>query len=91
MNPHFGHVAAALEADIRAHGGVIRSGSPVESLHQLRGTRAVLLDVAPRGLLNIGGDQLRLRHLPDGKHGNVSDIHDDVDRHDRDDAYRYPQ
>jgi phytoene dehydrogenase-like protein len=68
-------IAAALEADIRAHEGVIRTGSPIESLQQLRGTRAVLLDVAPRGLLNIGGDQLPgkyRRSLESFRYGNGS-------------------
>lgn len=55
-------IAAALEADIRAHSGVIHTGAPIESLHELRGARATLLDVAPRGLLNIAGDRLPARY-----------------------------
>lgn len=68
-------IAAALEADIRAHGGVIHTGAPIDSLQQLRGARAVLLDVAPRGLLTIGGDQLPgkyRRSLESFRYGNGS-------------------
>lgn len=68
-------IAAALEADIRAHGGVIRTGATIESLQQLRGARATLLDVAPRGLLNIAGDSLPARYrqaLEAFRYGNGS-------------------
>ncbi|MGY4543372.1 phytoene dehydrogenase-like protein [Arthrobacter sp. UYNi723] len=68
-------IAAALEADIRAHGGVIHTGATIESLHELRGARATLLDVAPRGLLNIAGDSLPARYrqaLEAFRYGNGS-------------------
>ncbi len=68
-------IAAALEADIRAHGGVIHTGSPIESLKQLGGTRAVLLDVAPQGLVHIAGDQLPAKYrqsLESFRYGNGS-------------------
>ncbi|WP_248763442.1 NAD(P)/FAD-dependent oxidoreductase [Pseudarthrobacter sp. SSS035] len=68
-------IAAALEADIRAHGGVIHTGATIESLQQLRGVRATLLDVAPRGLLNIAGDSLPARYrqaLEAFRYGNGS-------------------
>ncbi|MHA7288928.1 phytoene desaturase family protein [Arthrobacter sp. MDT3-24] len=68
-------IAAALEADIRAHGGVIRTGATIESLHQLRGARATLLDVAPRDLLNIAGDSLPAKYrqaLEAFRYGNGS-------------------
>lgn len=68
-------IAAALEADIRAHGGVIHTGATIESLHQLRGARATLLDVAPRDLLNIAGDSLPARYrqaLQAFRYGNGS-------------------
>ncbi|RAX45129.1 dehydrogenase [Arthrobacter sp. AQ5-06] len=68
-------IAAALEADIRAHGGVIHTVATIESLHELRGARAVLLDVAPRGLLNIAGDRLPAKYrqgLETFRYGNGS-------------------
>jgi phytoene dehydrogenase-like protein len=68
-------IAAALEEDIRAHGGVIHTGAPIESLHQLRGAQAILLDVAPRGLLNIAGDRLPAKYrqsLETFRYGNGS-------------------
>jgi phytoene dehydrogenase-like protein len=51
-------IAAALADDIRAHGGVIHTGTPIDRLEQLPATRATLLDVAPRGLLDMAGDAL---------------------------------
>ena len=54
-------IAAALAEDIKEHGGVIHTGTPVESLRELGRPRATLLDVAPRGLLGIAGTE-----LPDG-------------------------
>jgi phytoene dehydrogenase-like protein len=68
-------IAAALEADLRAHGGVIHTGAPIESLVQLRGARANLLDIAPRGLLNIAGDRLPAKYrqaLETFRYGNGS-------------------
>ena len=68
-------IAAVLEADIRAHGGVIHTGAPIESLHELRGARATLLDVAPKGLLAIAGDGLPARYrqaLETFRYGNGS-------------------
>ncbi len=68
-------IAAALAADIRDHGGVIRTGEPVDSLEQLGGAHATLLDVAPRGLLDIAGDELPARYrrtLESFRYGNGS-------------------
>ncbi len=68
-------IAAALEADIRAHGGVIYTGAPIEGLQQLRGARATLLDVAPKGLLAIAGDSLPAKYrqsLETFRYGNGS-------------------
>jgi phytoene dehydrogenase-like protein len=68
-------IAAALADDIRAHGGVIHTGRPVESLKELAGSRAVLLDVAPRGLLDIAGAELPGRYrrsLESFRYGNGS-------------------
>lgn len=45
----------ALAADLRAHGGRIHTTSRVTDLRQLAHARAVLLDLAPRGLLDIAG------------------------------------
>jgi phytoene dehydrogenase-like protein len=55
-------IGAALADDIRAHGGVIHTGRPVESLKELAGAQAILLDVAPRGLLDIAGAELPGRY-----------------------------
>lgn len=68
-------IAAALASDIRAHGGVIHTDTPIDSLRQLRGARATLLDVAPRGLVNIAGDELPGKYrqaLESFRYGNGS-------------------
>lgn len=68
-------IAAALADDIRVHGGVIHTGRPVESLKDLGAPRATLLDVAPRGLLNVAGDALPdkyRRSLESFRYGNGS-------------------
>jgi phytoene dehydrogenase-like protein len=68
-------IAAALGDDIRAHGGVIHTGEPIDSLEQLRGARATLLDVAPQGLLGMAGDRLPgkyRRSLESFRYGNGS-------------------
>lgn len=68
-------ISAALRDDILAHGGVIHTDTPVESLRQLGGARATVLDVAPRGLLNIAGDDLPpkyRRSLESFRYGNGS-------------------
>ncbi|MEJ5946286.1 NAD(P)/FAD-dependent oxidoreductase [Pseudokineococcus basanitobsidens] len=51
-------IADALVDDVRAHGGTLRTGEHVTSLGQLPRARAVLLDVAAQGLLDLAGDQL---------------------------------
>ena len=56
-----GHVAAALEAEARSLGVEIETGHQVTSLAQLPDSRAVLLDVTPRQVVDIAGDR-----LPDG-------------------------
>ncbi|KQX69384.1 NAD(P)/FAD-dependent oxidoreductase [Angustibacter sp. Root456] len=43
----------AMAAAVTAHGGTIRTGHPVGSLAELPRARAVLLDVSPRGLLEL--------------------------------------
>lgn len=68
-------IAAALADDIRAHGGVIHTDAPVDSLQQLGGARVTLLDVAPQGLLNLAGDRLPPRYrrsLESFRYGNGS-------------------
>ena len=68
-------IAAALADDIRAHGGVFHTDRPVESLRELGGARATLLDVAPRGLLAIAGHDLPgkyRRSLESFRYGNGS-------------------
>lgn len=68
-------IAGALAEDIKAHGGVLHTGTPVESLKELGPARATLLDVAPRGLLNIAGAALPDRYrrsLESFRYGNGS-------------------
>src|SRR2546423_251357 len=52
----------ALTSYLRALGGEIETGRRVESLAELGDTRAVLLDVTPRGLLALAGDRLPARY-----------------------------
>ncbi|MDJ1112991.1 phytoene desaturase family protein [Microbacterium dauci] len=51
-------IADALEADLRAHGGEIVTGTTIRSLDELPPSRAVLLDIAPPALLRMAGDRL---------------------------------
>ena len=51
-------IAAALVAYLRALGGEAVVDSPVSSLDELPPARAVLADVAPRGLLALAGGRL---------------------------------
>ncbi len=55
-------IADALAAYLRSLGGVIETGTRVESLDELPPSRAVLLDVAPRELLRITGERLPGRY-----------------------------
>lgn len=52
----------ALASYLRSLGGEIETGRRVESLAELEDTRPVLLDVTPRGLLELAGDQLPPRY-----------------------------
>jgi phytoene dehydrogenase-like protein len=52
----------ALASYLRALGGEIETGQRVESLAELAGTRLVLLDVTPRGLIELAGDRLPARY-----------------------------
>ncbi|MBC8151482.1 MAG: NAD(P)/FAD-dependent oxidoreductase [Bacteroidetes bacterium] len=51
-------IANALASYFRSIGGEIETHTPVLSLSQLPPARAILLDVTPRQLLKIAGDQL---------------------------------
>lgn len=57
-----GRIADALAADIRAHGGVLHTGRHITDLGELPRAKAVLLDVAPKGLLALAGDRLPDRY-----------------------------
>jgi len=56
------HIANALAAHLRALGGEIRTNSPVEDLGLLPPARATLLDVTPRQLLRLAGDELPISY-----------------------------
>ncbi|HYN49135.1 MAG TPA: NAD(P)/FAD-dependent oxidoreductase, partial [Candidatus Nanopelagicales bacterium] len=51
-------LADALVGEVRRLGGEVVTGAPVRRLADLPPARAVLLDVAPRGLLALAGDRL---------------------------------
>ncbi len=68
-----GRIAEALAAIVREAGGVVETGSQVRSVGELDGAGPVLLDLVPRGVLRVAGDQLprwyagrleRYRHGP---------------------------
>lgn len=48
-------IATALSAYFQELGGVIQTGTPVTSLSQLPPSKALLLDLTPRQLLQLGG------------------------------------
>ncbi|WP_180686024.1 phytoene desaturase family protein [Streptomyces gossypiisoli] len=51
-------IAHALAADIRAHGGVLHTGTRVNDLRDLGGVPLILLDTGPKEFLRIAGDRL---------------------------------
>lgn len=55
-------IAGALAAYLRSLGGVIETGTRVNSLDDLPPARAILFDVAPRELIRIAGDRLPGRY-----------------------------
>jgi phytoene dehydrogenase-like protein len=55
-------ISDALASYLRSLGGEIEPGHRVESLAELGETRPVLLDVTPRGLLELAGDELPARY-----------------------------
>ena len=54
-------LADALIAHLRALGGELEVGAPVESLDELPRTRTVLCDVTPRQFVRLAGDRLDAR------------------------------
>jgi phytoene dehydrogenase-like protein len=54
-------IANAWAAAIREHGGRIETGRRVRSLDELPSADAVVLDLAPRGVLEIAGERLPAR------------------------------
>ena len=55
-------IADAMASLLRSLGGEIRTGSEVRSLADVRGARAVLLDLTPRQVLAVTGDALPARY-----------------------------
>lgn len=51
-------IADAMIADLRAHGGVVRTGVDITDLRQLPAARAVLLDITPRALVGLAGERM---------------------------------
>ncbi|MEU6111002.1 NAD(P)/FAD-dependent oxidoreductase [Streptomyces albidoflavus] len=51
-------IAEALVADIVAHGGRIHTGRMIKDLRELGDAPLLLLDVSPKGLLQLAGDRL---------------------------------
>jgi phytoene dehydrogenase-like protein len=55
-------LARALASHLRALGGEIVAGAPVESIDELQGVRTVLLDLTPRQVLRVAGHRLPGRY-----------------------------
>jgi phytoene dehydrogenase-like protein len=55
-------LTSALVGRLRSLGGELQTGVAVRSLTELPSARAVVLDVAPRGLLALAGDRLPPRY-----------------------------
>lgn len=51
-------IAAALVAELEAHGGRVETGRRVDALDELAGFDVVLLDVSPTAALRLAGDRL---------------------------------
>jgi phytoene dehydrogenase-like protein len=54
-------IAGVMADDILKHGGILHTGSPVTDIRELRHVSVVMLDLGPRGLLDIAR-----RVIPDG-------------------------
>ncbi|MEV8306863.1 NAD(P)/FAD-dependent oxidoreductase [Streptomyces flavidovirens] len=57
-----GRIADALAADIRAHGGVLRTGNPVNDLRDVSRAKVLLLDTGPKEFLRIAPGLLPARY-----------------------------
>jgi phytoene dehydrogenase-like protein len=55
-------IASALVSLLQAHGGEIVTGQRVTALRDLPGARATMLDVTPRQVVQLAGDQLPERY-----------------------------
>jgi phytoene dehydrogenase-like protein len=51
-------ITDALVADLRAHGGEVRAGSPVTDWRELPRARAYLFDTTPRTLVEVWGERI---------------------------------
>ncbi|MDD9207041.1 NAD(P)/FAD-dependent oxidoreductase [Georgenia sp. 10Sc9-8] len=51
-------IVDALVADLRTHGGEVRTGTPVRTWRQLPRARAYLFDTTPRALVQIWGERM---------------------------------
>ncbi|MCQ2000142.1 phytoene desaturase family protein [Arthrobacter zhaoxinii] len=68
-------IADAMADDLRAHGGEISTGHRIMSLDEVADSRAVILDVSPSVLLELGGDRLPPRYakaLERFRYGNAA-------------------
>ncbi|MFD8492248.1 phytoene desaturase family protein [Amycolatopsis sp. NPDC059657] len=55
-------IADALVADLLAHNGKLHANAPIADLRDLKDHKVVLLNTAPRGLLDVAGDLLPSRY-----------------------------
>ena len=68
-------IADAMVDDLTAHGGKLVTGHRITSLAEVQDSRAVILDVSPSVLLEIGGDRLPGRYrasLERFRYGNAA-------------------
>lgn len=49
-------IAGALVEDFLSHGGILHTGSPIDDIRELADARAVLLDMGPRGFLDLAAE-----------------------------------
>jgi phytoene dehydrogenase-like protein len=56
-------LASSLVSYLASLGGEVETGRPVASLEELPAARAVLFDLAPRGLSDVAGSRLPARYL----------------------------